>query len=384
MAKIRITEKQYNTILLHEQQSRLGDSSCVINESLDQSVDLLEEGWKEVVLGVALLLGVGLSGSNKLAAQNALKNDSTMAQIKATLDSELKTKELADSFKEKGMKDPDSLLSKNANKVIDQFNDIASNNNINYRVSTKAVDNLKSLDASLKQGYAVKNIEKTTDTIQAPVENTIITVKDTIEVELGSDNLFVTGGYTLSEGGSEVITATLDSIRAKGGRVVGVNIESSTDAEVIRKFQSESDSTGNIKLASLRTQSVTDLMNQLDTNVSITHREIPNNGADVVSTKEFSNAASNPEALDSLRKQTSEFRYVKMTLVVEYDQQDTLQQPKPDQVITTYRYDLVKVIEMKGKSKSIRTKARFPHKKFTCKPQKKAKTGKVDRCTTHF
>lgn len=364
MTKIKITNKQYDTIVLHEQQSRLKASGDLITESLDPSVELLEEGWREVVLGVALMLGVGLSGPNKLAAQNAVKNDSTMAQIKSTLDSELKTKELAAAFKEKGMQDPDSLLAKNANKVISQFNEIAADNNIKYRVTTKAVDNLTALNSALKQGYALKQTDVTTDTIKAPATNNITTVRDTIEIELGSDNLFVTGGYTLSPNGTQIITSSLDTIRSQGGKIIGVNIESSTDAEVIHKFQNQSDPTGNIKLASLRTQSVSNLLTQLDTGAAITHREIPNNGADVVSTKDFSNASSNPTTLDSLRGQTSQFRYVKIKIVVEFEQQDTTQKPKPEEIIKSYRYELVKVIEMKGKSHHIHTKVHFAHKKF--------------------
>jgi len=383
MTKIKITGKQYNTIVLHEQQSRLNASGDLITESLDPSVELLEEGWREVVLGVALMLGVGLSGPNKLAAQNAVKNDSTMAQIKSTLDSELKTKELSAAFKEKGMQDPDSLLAKNANKVISQFNEIAADNNIKYRVTTKAVDNLAALNTALKQGYALKQTDVTTDTTKAPLTNNITTVRDTIEVELGSDNLFVTGGYTLSTAGSQIITSTLDSIKSQGGKIIGANIESSTDAEVIHKFQNQSDPTGNIKLASLRTQSVSTLLTQLDSGAAITHREIPNNGADVVSTKEFSNAASNPTTLDSLRGQTSQFRYVKIKIVVEFEQQDTTQKPKPEEIIKNYRYELVKVIETKGKASKIHTKVHFAHKKFTCKPHKSGKFV-VDKCSTHF
>ena len=132
MTKIRITSEQYKSILLREQESRLNASKNVLNENIDLGPELLEEGWKDVLLGVALLMGVGLTGVNKAVAQDALKNNQTMAQIKATLEDENKTRELARAYEEKGMKNPDSLLAKNAEKIKDNFNKVADDNKINY------------------------------------------------------------------------------------------------------------------------------------------------------------------------------------------------------------------------------------------------------------
>ena len=93
MTKIKITSEQYKSILLREQENRLNASGNVLNENLELGPELLEEGWKEVLLGVALLMGVGLTGINKTMAQNALKDEQTMSQIKATLEDENKTRE---------------------------------------------------------------------------------------------------------------------------------------------------------------------------------------------------------------------------------------------------------------------------------------------------
>ena len=88
MSKIKITPKQYNAIIFSEQ----------LDKSLSNG-ELLEEGWKEVVLGTAMLMGVGLSGINKISAQNALKNDSVMSQIKQTLEDENKIKTIEKKIK---------------------------------------------------------------------------------------------------------------------------------------------------------------------------------------------------------------------------------------------------------------------------------------------
>ena len=113
MKRLKITHKQYEVILLNEQTNRLID---------EQPKEILEEGFKEVLLGIAMLMGVGLSGPNAAVAQSALQNDATISQIKATLEDETKLKELVQDFAEKGMKNPDSLMAKNAQNIVDKFN----------------------------------------------------------------------------------------------------------------------------------------------------------------------------------------------------------------------------------------------------------------------
>jgi len=379
MTKIRITSEQYKSILLREQESRLNASKNVLNENIDLGPELLEEGWKDVLLGVALLMGVGLTGVNKAVAQDALKNNQTMAQIKATLEDENKTRELARAYQEKGMKNPDSLLAKNAEKIKDNFNKVADDNKINYKVSNTVVDNLTSLDIELARGYALKKAEISSDTTKGNVTRTIVTIKDTVELELGNDNLFITGGYTLSSNGVNVITSAMDSIKASGGRIISVNIESSTDAERVLKFKTDEDPTGNIQLAGLRTKSVSNLITDLDSNVSITHREIPNNGSDVVSTNQFLKVKDDKVALEALRGKTSKYRYVKIKMVVEYKQELPEENPIPEKIVQKYRFELAKVF-MTSDNKN---KVTFKNKKVSCKRSKSKNRGSVN-CFTKF
>jgi hypothetical protein len=379
MTKIKITSEQYKSILLREQENRLNASGNVLNENLELGPELLEEGWKEVLLGVALLMGVGLTGINKTMAQNALKDEQTMSQIKATLEDENKTRELAKAYEEKGMKNPDTLLAKNAEKIKNKFNEVAADNKISYNVSTRVVDNLTSLDVELARGYALKKSEISSDTIKGNTTKTIVTIKDTVELELGNDNLFITGGYTLSSNGVNVITSAMDSIQASGGRIISINVESSTDAERVLKFKTDEDPTGNIQLASLRTKSVTNLITDLDSNVTITHREIPNNGSDVVSTSQFLKVKDDKVALNALRDKTSEYRYVKIKMVVEYKQELPEENPKPEDIIKKYRFELAKVFISSDK----KNKVTFKNKKVSCKHHKSKHRGSVS-CFTKF
>lgn len=368
MAKLKITKEQYDRILIREQQSRLIASGDLITENLNESTQLLEEGWREVVLGVAMMMGVGLTGQNKAIAQDAVKNEKTMSQIKTTLEDSSKTAELVKLLKEKGMKDPETKLAQNAEKVMDAFNRIADNDKIKYKVDTKVVTNLQSLRSKVVAGYAVKNAEMSTDTIKGqekPVAS--VTVTDTLEINLGSDNLFITGGFTLSPAGEDTIKMAINAIKAQGGKIQSIEIESSTDAEEIIKFKSKDDPTGNIKLSNLRTQAVTNLLHTLGADSSITHREIPNNGAEVVSTQQFLKVAKDPKATAALREKTSEYRYVKMKIVATFESTQPNATPDAPTVIKNYRFELVKVIESTGKTHKISTSTHFNNKKFKCK-----------------
>jgi hypothetical protein len=374
MAKIKITQKQYTTILLHEQEARLMGSGDIITETLEVGPEVLEEGWKEVVLGVAMMLGVGLSGQNKAIAQDVVKNAQTMAQVKATLEDTAKTQELVDLLKQKGMKNPEQTLANNAEKVVDEFNKIAKDNGINPRMSVKTVHTLQALKGGLEQGYALKKADMTADTVQG--QETII--KDVMNIDFISDGLFVTGGFTLSQAGIDTITVAINEIKKQGGKILNVEIESSTDAERTPKFINKNDPTGNIQLASLRTKSVSDLINSLESGISFTHREIPNNGSHVVSSQEFQQASNNPEELKNLRVKSSEFRYVKLKFTVEFS--STTKAP-PIKIIQNYRFELVKVIDGTAKTHKITTKTQFKHKKYKC-PKIKGHTKSV-QCWTN-
>lgn len=388
MAKIIIKESQYNVILNMGIETRLNDITETLVVSTTQDKEIIEEGFKEFILGAAMVISQALGGSvmaqtghNKEVAKKAVENQEIMGKIKATLEDENKTKELADAFKELGLKDPDTLLAKNAEKVKDAFNKIADDNKLNYRLDTKAVTNLQALSGKLKQGYALKDKEISTDTVKHATVATPVIVNDTIDVQFGSDNFFVTGGYELSSAGIDSITTAIEEIKKQGGKILGVNIESSTDAERITKYISEYDQTGNIKLAQLRSKSVSDLVGSLVDSAKITHREIPNNGSDVVSTKQFLAVASDKEATASLREKTSQFRYAKLSIVAVFESTDTTQTQPPADVIKKYRFELVKVIMTNGNTKKIKTNVSFKHKKFKCK--KKSAGGRiVDACET--
>ena len=392
MAKLKITKEQYNRILIREQQARLKASSNVLNENLSTNPELLEEGLRDVVLGVAMMLGIGLTGQNEVIAQDAVKNETTMAQIKATLEDEGKVEELANQLEESGMKNANEKLADNAEQVMDQFNEIAKDNKIKYKVDIKVVTNLQGLKGKLNQGYALKNAEMSTDTVKSNQEKPNVLITDTMEINLGSDNLFVTGGFTLSPAGVDTIKMSIESIIAQGGKIQSVEVESSTDAERIDpdgplgsvlklpRTKSEANMTekelteealnANLKLANLRTQSVTNLLASLGVEGNVTHKEIASNGREEVSTVAFFKARKNPVLTKQLREKTSEFRYVKLKIVATFDIPDTTANVDVPKLVQHYRFELVKVTESTGTVRKIKTSTHFKQKKFKCKKPK--------------
>lgn len=381
MTRIKITKDQYKSLMLHE-CIHYSDNT-VLNETLEHNLELLEEGWREVVLGVAMMLGLNLSGQNKAMAQHSVKDAKTMAQIKNTLEDANKTKELVDLLKEKGMKDPEGVLSKNAEKVIDNFNKIAKDDKLQYTIDVKGVNNLQSLNKALGQGYALTGVDSTekANTNVNQKNNNNVSVKDTMDVTLGSDNMFVTGGYTLQQNGVDSITQSINAIKEQGGKILSIEIESSTDAETIPKFKNQDDPTGNIKLANLRYQSIANLISSLNDKISITHREIPNNGSNVVNSNEFNQAENSPDLLNVLRDNTKQFRYAKIKIVAVFEgTSGSAKEPEGPEFIKTYRYNLVKAIVSLNKANKINASVNFKHKKFNCKRVKGNEKG--SRCTT--
>ena len=125
MAKIKITQEQYNKIILHEQTSRSS---------------LLTETTNEVILGVAKLAGLKLSGHNDIVAKNALNDAKTMGLIKSTLEDENKVKELVKKMEEKGMKDVEQFLSKNVDSIVKGYNEYAKAEKLDFISKTNLLE----------------------------------------------------------------------------------------------------------------------------------------------------------------------------------------------------------------------------------------------------
>jgi len=124
MSKLIITQKQYDTLLLREHKTRL-----LINEASD-----------EVVLSVALLIGVKLTGQNESRANKALKDESILNKIKSTIETEKDLKELIIQLEEKGLKDVEDKFIKKADLFIDNYNKYVKTNKMDFMTKSKLID----------------------------------------------------------------------------------------------------------------------------------------------------------------------------------------------------------------------------------------------------
>lgn len=132
MSKIKITQKQFEAIQLFEEQRT-------------QSF-FLTENAKDLALTIALLSGVKLTGQNEYTVNNLIKDKKNMQMVKNTLEDDSKIQELVDALSEKGMKDPEKALSKNADKIVKKFNEISDAENFGLKLDFLTKGNLKNLE----------------------------------------------------------------------------------------------------------------------------------------------------------------------------------------------------------------------------------------------
>lgn len=317
----------FRKVILTEQQ---------LNETL------LNEGWKDVLLGIALLTGIGLSSAQAQNAKEALSKDDVKNKIEATLSNDTLlgkiTKNLPINVQQK--------IQKNADRALDNLEKRGS------KVKTTTATD-KDLAQKIGQGYVPIGMETSTDTIAG--KDTIITYTQDFETILDGDGLFKTGSYQLSEEGIKAIQHIKDSIQSVGGVIDSVYIESSTDREPIKM--------GNQKLAQLRAESVSTYFDDVNVNI----KTLPDQGPDVYTT------TMSKEDRVKARQETAPNRYVKIVVNATY--QDTMsgRTQLPEEVIEKNYYELVKVVK-KGKHK---IKIEFPpikwpkihlKKKTKCKP----------------
>jgi len=105
--KVKVTKRQLDLIANH------------INESKRPS-NLIKEELKDVVLGVALLMGVGLSGQNKAIAQDALNDVNVLKKISSTV-STPSIEKIAEKMEEMGMQNAMQVIQNNAKSISDLY-----------------------------------------------------------------------------------------------------------------------------------------------------------------------------------------------------------------------------------------------------------------------
>lgn len=136
MTRIRITEKQYQTILTHINENKI---------SLNESEDVIKSDLN-VILVISKLIGINLTGLNKIKLENALKDVSVFQNVKNALESKEKLEEIIESLEIKGVSDPKRKLKEKLSNIISKFNALAKENDFDVKLGPKVMTNLHSLD----------------------------------------------------------------------------------------------------------------------------------------------------------------------------------------------------------------------------------------------
>jgi len=338
--KLIITENQLKVIARH-----INESDKALNELLSESV--LEEGFKEIALSILMLAGATLSGQNKAIAQDALTNQQIIKQVDNVLADSNKFNSIIKMIDSK-LPNSGKLIQKNADKIKATINYLDAKGSKDSRTNTAVAKTPSELSTKLRQGYAVSDITITRDTVLP--EKSIVVVQDTIDFQWSSDNFFVTAGFDLNEVAADSLGGVINDIKAQGGTIIGVGIESSTDTEPIKM--------GNEKLAQLRANNVKQFVSGLDigdAQIKVTAK--PNSGPSI-----YTKTMSSGERANA-RIKTSEFRYVNVKLIVVFNEAGDGE--TAPQVIENHEVKLVKIIQLSNKTSKVKHKTH--KKKSFCK-----------------
>jgi hypothetical protein len=199
-----------------------------INEKSNPSINE-ELGWRDVLMGVALLTGT-LGTSQKAEAQKIV--DTKGDQISSLL-----SKENEDDII---IKLQDAGYTKAASKLKDNqvnYEELVKNigkkekGGAVYYKETGKVTNLEALQNKLMSGFAITSVEKKVllDTIMEMPSPEI--TYDTITVNVPQDQIFSSGSFEITPQATIALTDSLTKMKNDGLVITKVSIESSTDKQ---------------------------------------------------------------------------------------------------------------------------------------------------------
>lgn len=284
MAKrIKITEQQLRVLVEH------------IKSDGNPKKEVIEEGFKDILLGTALLLNLNLSGQNAVEAKQMAKDKEALEQLTNVLQNDSMRSKVVDFYEKKGLKDVEKQIVKNNEKLIKALE------KDKHYTSTQTVSTPAEIQGQLSQGRGLVSMKEITQPV--------VKIDSVLTFDFANDNSFLTGSHELNPEVKAQIQKMIDELSSNQNITVnGVKIVASTDTEPIRRYVTNSDSTGNVKLADLRIKSISDMFSGVVDSSSIKTEALPNSGPDV-----YSRSMSSEER-DSTRKETQKYRYVTVVL----------------------------------------------------------------------
>jgi outer membrane protein OmpA-like peptidoglycan-associated protein len=300
MKRIIVTESQFDRLIK-------------LQLTEDTNKDILEEGPKEWLL-------VGLMTLASMAGLSQTKQSGEFDKNR------VEAAELVQKKLERGDDDVYQLFDKtNIELNKENLNKLKSVDVDGAKMDVVKTGSKSMVKSKLKQGYVLSDVKITSDTILK--KGDAVYMGDTITLDFSSDAAFRTGTFNLTETYKQDLLNRINEIYKINGKVTKVTVESSTDTEPIRM--------GNQRLAELRSNSVVDFLNTNGVgNVEVVN--LPDQGPSV-----YTRTMSTQER-EQARQQTSQYRYVKITIEYEVEVEVPSEQTV-EEIVNKYKFEMVKV-----------------------------------------
>jgi flagellar motor protein MotB len=251
---------RYNQFIVERQQIEY-------IQKLEESLINEEAGFKDVLMGLALLAGVVGGSVSPASAQTKLSDKEVANKIEMVLNDKQQLQTAIDSLESRGMTDAADIIQNNAEDVKHELKKLGKTY---ASVTVKDGDYVK-LAKLLKKGYAISTIT-TNKAIQKIERDSTIAGEDqlsidTLDVNWSSDELFGSGLYQVSPQFKDSLTSVFQQLKDNDLSILSINIESSTDKQRIggagAKLQADGFEPSNKGLSEARNNSVQDVIESI-------------------------------------------------------------------------------------------------------------------------
>ena len=335
-------------------------------QRLEESLINEEAGFKDVLMGLALLAGVVGGSVSSASAQSKISDKDMAKKIENVLDDKAQLQNAIDSLEVRGMDDAAEIIQNNAQEVKGELKKLFKTSKT---ASIKSND-FYQLAKKLKQGYAISEIttKKTIEKFQKDSTYTETTFAvDTVDVDYSSDELFGSGLYKVSPQFKDSLTSVFQQLKENDLSIISIEIESSTDKQRIGsagpKLEADGFEASNKGLSEARNNAVKEI---IDSIFSESNSEKP-----IIDQTILHDQGKGQE--NSPTEQDPSARYVKIKIVCTQIVEDSTKTPtvkvfdEKDVLIQSFRLVKPKNIEIKIppiKTPPVKRTTKTHHKKF--------------------
>jgi len=293
-------------------------SESMINEEL---------GFKDILMGISLLASVVMGNTTTAEAKDKLSNSDVATKIEYVLNNKEQLNKVVDSLKANGMHDAAEVIQTNAKGVKEELKKI-DKSLVNY----STVKDYKTLQTRLNSGWAISSVTMDTivQTLTKHPEMAPKIVYDTINLRVMPSKMFAEGSFELDGQIKDTLSDILESFTSQGSKIVGVEIESSTDKQRVSPQKSaELKENGyeenNKGLSTARNEVVKEYLVQL----------FSDNGDSVPKMKQTILFEQGVGTVGAVDPQDPSARYVKIKLIAFHIEQTAETSPQKTDVVQT-------------------------------------------------